>query len=100
MIHLGAKYSPCIRDDDNIEELLDDEVNEEYKTACCVNNDGSGCVQTSRRDCSVSILSLNFQNGLTHFWTLQDNQEKLKHRAIKQELFLTIVKFNCFLIAL
>ena len=54
LVHLGAKYSPCIRDDDNIQELLTAEVKEENKTACCVNNDGSGCVQASRSDCSVS----------------------------------------------
>ena len=39
------------------------------------------------------ISSLRFHNGLTHFWGFRNNnQEKLNHRAIRQQLFLIICK--------
>ena len=38
------------------------------------------------------ILRLPFNNGLTHFWSFRDNQEKLNNRAIRQQLFLIICK--------
>ena len=41
---------------------------------------------------SLCISSLRFHNGLTHFWGFRDNQEKLNHRAIRQQLFLIICK--------
>ena len=30
----------------------------ESNTACCVYNDGSGCVQSVKKECSVSIVIL------------------------------------------
>ena len=30
----------------------------ESNTACCVYNDGSGCVQSIKKECSVSIVIL------------------------------------------
>lgn len=54
LIHLGAKYSPCMRKDANVEAAILHDRRLENKTACCVRNDGSGCVQTSNSSCSVS----------------------------------------------
>lgn len=54
LIHLGAKYSPCMRRDDNVERAIADDRHAESQTACCIRNDQSGCVQTSRGNCSVS----------------------------------------------
>lgn len=56
LIHLGAKYSPCMRKDANIEHALAVERELESHTACCIRDDGSGCVQTLEKDCSVSFL--------------------------------------------
>ena len=53
---MGAKYSPCMRKDENIEKALDLDRRQENKTACCVNNDGSGCVQMQQCECSVRKL--------------------------------------------
>ena len=39
-----------------------------------------------------SISSLRFHNGLTHFCGFRDNQEKLNHRAIRQQLIVIICK--------
>lgn len=54
LIHLGAKYSPCMRKDQGIQKGLDKDLEEEKNSACCVRDDGSGCVQTVESKCAVS----------------------------------------------
>ena len=39
----------------NIVALINSYKQSESRTGCCVNNDGSGCVQSSNGDCSVSV---------------------------------------------
>ena len=56
LIHLGAKYSPCMRSDENVVNAIKNDRNRENKTACCIRNDGSGCVQASNHECSVSHI--------------------------------------------
>lgn len=51
LIHLGAKYSPCMRVDLNLKESMDLDREEEKGSACCVRNDGSGCVQRVESQC-------------------------------------------------
>ncbi len=58
LIHVGAKYSPCMRADENMNRILDQYDEEIKQTACCVRNDGAGCFQSSAADCPVSIPSL------------------------------------------
>lgn len=53
LIHLGAKFSPCIRKDQQIEQLVQRERDIERASGCCVQNDRSGCIQTQKKDCSV-----------------------------------------------
>lgn len=53
LIHLGAKFSPCIRKDQQIEQLVLREREVERASGCCVQNDRSGCIQTQKKDCSV-----------------------------------------------
>lgn len=53
LIHLGAKFSPCIRKDQQIDQLVLRERDLERDSGCCVQNDHSGCIQTQRKDCSV-----------------------------------------------
>lgn len=53
LIHLGAKFSPCIRKDRQVERLIQRERDRERNSGCCVQNDRSGCVQTLPQDCSV-----------------------------------------------
>ncbi|KAG8565627.1 hypothetical protein GDO81_012929 [Engystomops pustulosus] len=57
LIHLGAKFSPCIRRDAQIERLIKREHDLERESGCCIQNDNSGCVQTQRRDCSETLAS-------------------------------------------
>lgn len=55
LIHLGAKFAPCMRVDDKITQEVDKIRLKERETACCIRNDDSGCVQSSQADCSVSV---------------------------------------------
>ncbi|RUS91004.1 hypothetical protein EGW08_001221 [Elysia chlorotica] len=57
LIHLGAKYSPCMRVDENLNRALEYDRKEESETACCIRNDGSGCVQTVEGGCSPILSS-------------------------------------------
>uniref|UniRef100_A0A8C5BIU2 Inactive rhomboid protein n=1 Tax=Gadus morhua TaxID=8049 RepID=A0A8C5BIU2_GADMO len=56
LIHLGAKFAPCIRQDKQIVALIQRAKDLERKSGCCVQNDNSGCVQTGRSACSVSLM--------------------------------------------
>ncbi|MPC90754.1 Inactive rhomboid protein 1 [Portunus trituberculatus] len=54
LIHLGAKFAPCMRKDEKIFRHVEEQRRAERETGCCIRNDDSGCVQSSRRECSVS----------------------------------------------
>lgn len=56
LIHLGAKFTPCMRFDRHVIETIQKERDEEKETGCCIRNDESGCVQTTKDRCS-DILS-------------------------------------------
>uniref|UniRef100_A0A3Q3XB16 Inactive rhomboid protein n=1 Tax=Mola mola TaxID=94237 RepID=A0A3Q3XB16_MOLML len=55
LIHLGAKYSPCMRQDKQVHDLIGEKRAIERNSACCVRNDRSGCVQTSEEECSSTL---------------------------------------------
>lgn len=55
LIHLGAKFAPCMRRDIKILKEIDVWRERERDTACCIRNDDSGCVQSSKADCSNTI---------------------------------------------
>ncbi|XP_061685025.1 inactive rhomboid protein 2-like isoform X1 [Syngnathoides biaculeatus] len=57
LIHLGAKFSPCIRQDKQIVHLIQKAKNLEKESGCCVQNDNSGCVQTLQSDCSETLAT-------------------------------------------
>ncbi|XP_022250066.1 inactive rhomboid protein 1-like [Limulus polyphemus] len=57
LVHLGAKFTPCMRKDKNIFDAIKKDQDIERETACCVRNDQSGCVQTTRSKCSKIISS-------------------------------------------
>lgn len=52
LIHLGAKFAPCMRKDRLVYEKVHEERLAERNTACCVRNDESGCAQTTKERCS------------------------------------------------
>lgn len=56
LIHLGAKFSPCMRQDPQVHSFIRAAREREKHSACCVRNDRSGCVQTSEEECSVGAL--------------------------------------------
>ena len=55
LIHLGAKFSPCMHRDAQVYEEIDKAIAIENNTGCCIRTDQSGCVQTPESDCSVGI---------------------------------------------
>ncbi|MBN3276838.1 RHDF1 protein, partial [Polyodon spathula] len=55
LIHLGAKFSPCMRQDQQVHRLIQKKREQEKHSACCVRNDRSGCVQTSEEECSSTL---------------------------------------------
>ncbi|KAK2816828.1 hypothetical protein Q5P01_025019 [Channa striata] len=57
LIHLGAKFSPCIRQDLKIVNLIQKAKDLEKQSGCCVQNDNSGCVQTLHSDCSETLAT-------------------------------------------
>uniref|UniRef100_A0AAQ5YGM7 Inactive rhomboid protein n=1 Tax=Amphiprion ocellaris TaxID=80972 RepID=A0AAQ5YGM7_AMPOC len=57
LIHLGAKFSPCIRQDTQIVSLIKKAKDLERESGCCVQNDNSGCVQTHSWDCSETLAT-------------------------------------------
>lgn len=56
LIHLGARFSPCMRKDANVDAAVFKDRQLENMSACCVLNDGSGCFQSDESACSVKIL--------------------------------------------
>ncbi|TKR61055.1 hypothetical protein L596_028220 [Steinernema carpocapsae] len=48
LIHMGAKYAPCMRRDSKVYRQIEGERNQERNTGCCVMNDRSACFQTTR----------------------------------------------------
>ena len=65
LIHLGAKFAPCMRKDAKIIKEIEKGREKERETACCIRNDDSGCVQSSKADCSVSFITLLL---IVHIW--------------------------------
>ncbi|XP_076679879.1 rhomboid-5 isoform X3 [Andrena cerasifolii] len=65
LIHLGAKFAPCMRRDIKILKEIDVWRERERDTACCIRNDDSGCVQSSKADCSVRGLRSTATNTIS-----------------------------------
>ncbi|XP_051273250.1 inactive rhomboid protein 1 isoform X2 [Dicentrarchus labrax] len=55
LIHLGAKFSPCMRQDQEIHKLIQEKRTRERESGCCVRNDRSGCLQTVQEECSSTL---------------------------------------------
>ncbi|CAH1274373.1 RHBDF1 [Branchiostoma lanceolatum] len=55
LIHLGAKYSPCMRKDPKILQRIEDQRRKENETGCCIKTDQSGCYQSLEDDCSKTF---------------------------------------------
>lgn len=52
LIHLGAKFTPCMRRDTLIYKEIELDRGDERFTGCCIRNDQSGCLQTTKENCS------------------------------------------------
>ncbi|XP_068084541.1 inactive rhomboid protein 1 isoform X2 [Anabrus simplex] len=72
LIHLGAKFAPCMRKDAKIIKEIEKGREKERETACCIRNDDSGCVQSSQADCSHSIFALQNTISTWKKWSAGD----------------------------
>ncbi|KAL5254665.1 hypothetical protein ACHWQZ_G014188 [Mnemiopsis leidyi] len=55
LIHLGAKYSPCMRKDKEYFEKIEDDIAVEDGTGCCIREDLNACWQTKQSQCTSSF---------------------------------------------
>ncbi|XP_006816352.1 inactive rhomboid protein 1-like [Saccoglossus kowalevskii] len=55
LIHLGAKYSPCMHTDARVLQAILNDKEYENTTGCCIKNDKAGCVQTTQAFCSETF---------------------------------------------
>ncbi|CAG0903519.1 unnamed protein product, partial [Cyprideis torosa] len=53
LIHLGAKFAPCMRKDLHLYREIKKQRTLEKDTACCIRNDQAGCLQLSKEQCST-----------------------------------------------
>ncbi|XP_068120657.1 inactive rhomboid protein 2 [Hyperolius riggenbachi] len=83
LIHLGAKFSPCIRRDAQIERLIQKEHDRERESGCCVQNDNSGCVQTQQRECSETLAT--FIKWPEHNAPEKDGQKRASGAVCNQD---------------
>ncbi|XP_066519419.1 inactive rhomboid protein 2-like isoform X2 [Hoplias malabaricus] len=74
LIHLGAKFSPCIRKDQQIVKLRQEAKAKERNSGCCVQNDNSGCVQTLKDDCSETLATFITES--------KDKDGKIRSKAV------------------
>lgn len=52
LIHLGAKFTPCMRRDSLVYNEIMQDREKEKSTGCCIRHDQSGCLQTQKETCS------------------------------------------------
>eukprot|EP00116_Pleurobrachia_bachei_P000647 sb/3460909/ len=57
LIHLGAKYAPCMRKDQEWFDSIDRDTVTEDKGGCCVRNDLNVCWQTQATDCTSTFAT-------------------------------------------
>ncbi|KAL4823768.1 hypothetical protein H8958_008213 [Nasalis larvatus] len=57
LIHLGAKFLPCVCQDPQVHSFIRSGCGPECEKqlACCVHSDRSGCLQTSEEECSSTL---------------------------------------------
>ena len=59
LIHLGAKFSPCMRIDKKILNEVELQEEREAETGCCIRNDHSGCMQVRQVECSTLLSTFH-----------------------------------------
>ncbi|VDP10340.1 unnamed protein product [Soboliphyme baturini] len=71
LVHLGAKYAPCMRRDLNIYSEIAKKRTEENNTACCILNDNTACYQSRKDECSVKTTKILHWLAQWEKWTEQ-----------------------------
>jgi len=55
LIHLGAKYSPCMRVDKEYVASIEVDIATEDESGCCIRKDLNACWQSASEDCTSSF---------------------------------------------
>lgn len=76
LIHLGAKFTPCMRRDSLIYNEIDKDREEEKSTGCCIRNDQSGCLQTQKDACSPLAKWHSWNESTTETSAFTMNQKR------------------------
>ena len=64
VIHLGAVFAPCMRQDGMLLKSIEEtRQRENEKSGCCVRNDRSGCMQTTKEECSAVLSTFYHWNS-------------------------------------
>lgn len=59
LVHLGAKYAPCMHRDEEIYKQIEMERQLESLSGCCIRTDGAGCLQTLQQECSTIFATFH-----------------------------------------
>ncbi|XP_071814602.1 inactive rhomboid protein 1-like isoform X2 [Apostichopus japonicus] len=59
LVHLGAKYAPCMHRDEEIYYQIKRERHLESQSGCCIRTDGAGCLQTLEEECSTIFATFH-----------------------------------------
>ena len=79
LVHMGAKYAPCMRNDSNINKAIELHKARERHTACCIRNDRGGCVQTIKDQCSQLLSHFHKWNASS-----SDSAVSVQRRGLKR----------------
>lgn len=69
LIHMGARYSGCMRRDELVEREVEMVKRRESGSGCCIRLDGSGCYQASEKLCLYPLGSHLPKSSLTRWKT-------------------------------
>eukprot|EP00118_Oscarella_pearsei_P007432 m.36463 g.36463 ORF g.36463 m.36463 type:complete len:177 (+) comp32253_c0_seq4:1389-1919(+) len=86
LIHLGAKFAPCMRRDKRVFAQIEKERQAElYEYGCCVRLDRIGCVMTSAEECAKSLFTQFVKYNVTYFKYDDDNNKKISGPLCKSD---------------
>jgi len=85
LIHLGAKFTPCMRRDSLIYHEIDQDRQEEKLTGCCIRTDQSGCLQTQKDACSSLARWHSWNESTAETYAFIDNQRRISGPVCGQD---------------
>lgn len=63
LIRLGAKYTPCLRQHDEVRSRYEKQARLESMSGCCIDSSTDQCMQTLAQQCLVRLRSEEWMGG-------------------------------------